>query len=199
MKNVLLTFLTALFATATAMASIDPYDLIVRADVTNGSFVVRTTTTVPATATIEILTAAGTTVYNGTLPAGHYLNKRFPLASLQLGTYKLVFTDSLGQTVQPLLVTKKNIRQDPTKARRQLFPRVKLQDDRLLVVRYRSNTDHRVNIEVANRAGQTVFADRVDGPAIKRAYQLDKLAAGDYYVTVSSRNVKRHTTAIALH
>ncbi|MEM1221004.1 MAG: hypothetical protein AAGH79_18930 [Bacteroidota bacterium] len=198
MKKLLFALLLLVTNSIGLSASVNPHDLIVRVDVSSATFVVRSTIPMNAETKIELLNADGLGLYNGTIAEKHYLNKRFPLASIADGEYQLILSDLRGKTIQPLVVKKGVITQDLALAKQQFFPRVDLQDNRLMVVRYNNKEGNRINISVANGSGETVFQDQVKGEDIKRAYQLDKLEAGAYYVTFSSRTVRKHTVAIAL-
>lgn len=198
MKKLLFALLLLATNSVGLFASVNPYDIIVRVDVSSETFVIRATVPMTAETKIDLLNENGIGLYNGTIAADHYLNKRFPLASLSDGKYQLVLSDSYGRTVQPLVVRKGLIEQDVSLAEHLLYPRVDLREERLMVVNYTNKAGSRMNISLADDSGQTVFEDQVKGEVIKRAYQLDKLEAGAYYVTFSSRDVRKHIVAIAL-
>lgn len=191
--------LLLLFSLGNVRASIDPLDIVVLTDVSSKTFVLRTTLAVNEETTLDILDQKETSLYQITLSKGQYLNKRYPLATLPAGQYTLVFTDSRGRTTQPIVANGNGVTRDLKQAQRIYFPRVDLSADRLLVVNYANESSRRVSIALVGQDGATVFTDQVktDGP-VKRAYQLDKLAPGDYYVTVDAYNVKKHVTAIQL-
>lgn len=198
MKKLLFALLLLVTNSIGLSASVNPYDLIVRVDVSSGTFVIRASTPMVADTKIDLMNDNGIGLYNGTIAANHYLNKRFPLASLADGKYQLILTDSIGKTVQPLVVSKGQVIQDLALAKRQLFPRINLREERLLVVNYTNIEGSRMNISLTDDAGKTIFEDQAKGEVIKRAYQLDKLEAGAYYVTFSSKTVRKHTVAFAL-
>jgi len=192
------TILTLILATATAMASIDPQDLTVQRDVTSGTMIVRTTVALEHAAKIVLLDAFNNEVYSDSVQRGAFINKRFPLKSFPLSSYRLIITDNYGKTEQPLSMKSRGAIAKASSASRLVYPRVDLRAERTLVLDYANATGRKVNVRIANQAGETVFSDQVSGEDVQKSYDLDALASGDYEVIVSARDVKEYTTSFAL-
>jgi hypothetical protein len=196
MKTLFLTLM--LFATAVASASVNPIDLIIQADPTSHTLVLRTTTSVDAETKVQLVDRNGLTLHTTKLDSGEYLNSRFKLAALPAGTYDLVVTDRQGQTRQPLTVGTQGISADPALASRSFFPHVRL-EERLLTVNYLNAGGKQVRIRLTDAEGHDLISDRLPGePSLHRAYSLEELPAGEYYVTVSGASLPSHTTSVRL-
>lgn len=193
----ILTLLTLFFASATALASIDPQDLTIQRDPTSGTLIVRTTVAVDQDAAFRVLDRRGNAVYNDSVRAGGFVNKRFPLTAFPPGSYTVELTDQMGATTWPLRPRGNGPVTDLAAAVRVTYPRIDLRDERTLVVDYANRDGKRVSIRIADAAGRTVFSDQVDGK-VQRAYRLDQLALGDYRVVVDGRSLKTYTQDIAL-
>lgn len=196
--HIILLFL--FFASATALASIDPQDLTIQRDVTSNTIIIRSTIALEQLSELRLVDHIGNIVFATSIAAGDFINKRFPIAPFTADKYELIFTDQRGKTMVPmhLKASDGNLAQ-LAKATRQMYPRVTLRAERSLVVDYVNTSGKRVDISIANKDGKTVFSDQVSGEtSVQRAYQLDQLACGDYQLIVSARDVKRHSTAFAL-
>lgn len=187
-----------LFTTLWLGASIDPYDLVVLEDQTNNTIVFRTTIPVNESTEMAILDLHGQYAFRQQLSAKEFLNKRFSRSGIPNGRYTLLFQDSNGKTEIPFEVTSNEVFADIVGATQVAFPLVQLRQARILVVNYQNESGKRVDVRLTNAQGREVFSEKVEGPTIRRAYQLDQLAAGEYTVTVSSRTFKNYTAAIAL-
>lgn len=196
--KLLTTILTLILATATLLASIDPQDLTVQRDVTSGTVVFRSTIALPAATEVAIADNFGNVIYTDSVGGGNFLNKRFPVSSFSGNNYTLILSDKIGRTTLPLKLDGKSSVVVTEKVHQVIYPSIDLRSERTLVVDYQNRSGRRVDIKIANNAGQTVFTDSVNGNDVTRAYRLDQLLAGDYQVTVSSRDVKNHTMAFAL-
>jgi hypothetical protein len=196
MKTLILSIL--LFAAAVSSASVNPIDLIIQADPTSHTLTLRTTTHVEADTKVQIVDAYGLTLHTTRLDSGEYLNKRFKLAALPVGTYDVVVRDEQGETRQPLLIGPNGIEADPALATRSFYPQVRL-DQKLLTINYLNTAGSRVNVRLTDAAGNNIISDRLPGePSLHRAYSLEQLPAGDYYVTVSGGNQLTHTTSVRI-
>lgn len=194
------TFLfTLLFATATVLsASVNPIDLVVQTDPTSHTLTLRTTISVEHPTTVKLVDKDGIILHTTKLAVGDYLNSRFQLSALPSGTYAVEVSDALGKTTQPLVLDAYGISADPALATRTYYPSVNL-DDKLLTINYLNRSGHRVNIRLADAKGNEVLTEQLaPSPTVRRAYSLEKLPAGDYYVTVSSRDVPSYTTSLKL-
>jgi len=188
-----------MFATAPAMASVNPLDLTAMRDLTNGTLVIRSIVGLENAASFEIYDDIGNVLFSDSVVAGDFINKRFPAAAFVRNTYKLVITDTRGRTTQPLRMDTKGNLLDHTTAEVLLFPRVDLRAERMLVIGYTNKGGRRVNISIADRNGDIVFSDVVNGKEeVQRAYRLDQLAVGNYQLIVSARDMKNHATDFAL-
>ncbi|MBB4077404.1 hypothetical protein GGR28_000005 [Lewinella aquimaris] len=198
MKTILFTLLF-LTAAATLPASVNPSDLIVRADPASHTLILRTTTGIETPTTLKIVDAGGLVLHSSKLEAGDYLSQRFNLDALPTGAYSVVISDVLSSTVQPIVITAEGVHADAALATRTFFPQVNLKD-KLLTVNYLNATGHSVSIRLSDGFGNEVIADRLPGTtSVQRAYSLENLPAGEYFVTVNSADVKNHTTSISLN
>ena len=192
--------LVLLFGAATADASINPLDVLVRSDATTATVVVRTLLPAERAFTFELRTPQGKVVLTREVAAGAFLNRRFAATSLPTGRYVATFTDERGRTEQPFTIDHNGaVRAAYTEASTELFPRVTLDDAGQLVVNVRGTGGRPVAIELSDPDGKTVLKDKISGETgARRAYQLSGLAAGDYVVRVDGRHTTPYTTAIQL-
>ncbi len=192
-------FFTLLFATVTSLsASVNPIDLVIQTDPTTHTLTLRTTTSVEHPTTVKLVDGRGMVLHTAKLKEGDFLNTRFQLSALPSGTYAVEITDELGKTTQPLLLDREGITSDPALATRTYYPTVNL-NDKLLTINYLNTTGHSVNIRLVDAKGHEVITDRLTaGPTVQRAYSLKNLPAGEYYVTVTSRDVPYYTTSLKL-
>ena len=190
--------MATLLTTLWLSASIEPYDLVVLEDPTNNTIVFRSTVPVDENTEMIILDPQGQYAFRQDLAANHFINKRFSREAMPNGNYTLLLQNAYGKTEVPVEISPKGVFADIVGATMVAFPMVQLRDQRMLVVKYNNVSGKRVNVRLTNASGQEVFSEKVAGPTIRRSYQLNQLAAGDYVVTVSSRNVKNYTAAIAL-
>lgn len=198
LMKLLITILTIILATGSALASVDPQDLTVQHDVTSGTIVFRSTVALPFAAEVAIADAFGQVIYTDSVARGTFLNKRFPVSSFSSNNYSLIISDEQGRTSLPLRFNNEKGIALTNKARHLLYPSIDLRAERTLVVDYQNKSGRRVDIKIANLEGETLFTDFADGNDVSRAYRLDKFNAGDYQVIVSGRDVKNHTMAFAL-
>jgi hypothetical protein len=193
------TIFFCLFAFTVAFASVDPIDLIITADRTNKTVVLRTTTEVEHPTSVQIIDGRGVILYRGSLAVGDFLNKRFELATLPQGKYKLIVEDTVGRTVQPIEITEDIVIAEPKQAKRHFFPAIRLRDANLLTINYLNPSGKQVAITVMDDEGNEVFADRIKGEAsVQKMYDLKQLPAANYFVTLTSTEIKNYTQAIAL-
>ncbi|MEM9930080.1 MAG: hypothetical protein AAF840_09700 [Bacteroidota bacterium] len=197
--KLLTTIFIFFLATAAAFASIHPEDLTVQRDVTSGTLVFRSIIPMENTAKVQIVDWFGNAIYSGTLNQGDFLNKRFREAGFKSKSYRLIITDTVGRTTLPFQLRPSGQLVDLAKADCLAFPQVDIRDERMLVVDYKNKSGKRVDIRIANREGETVFSDSVNGTKnVQRAYQLNQLSEGDYQIIVSARELKDYTLAFAL-
>ena len=196
MKNLLIALL--LLSLTTASASVNPLDLIVQADPTNHTLILRTTTSVDEDTEVRIYDRDGLVLYTTRVDSGGYLNRRLQLAALPQGDYTVESKDSRGKTVQPLHIGQEGILADPALAIRTFFPRVNL-EQKLLTINYLNTGGRDVSIQLKDVNGQDVISDRLPATtSVQRAYSLENLPAGDYFVTVSSPRTPNYTTSLRL-
>lgn len=188
-----------LLTTTWLSASVDPYDLVVLEDPTNNTIVFRSTAPLSEVTEMLIVNEDGQHTYAQKLSANSYLSKRFTRRSLPNGDYTFVLRAETGKIEVTFTISEDNFSADILGARKMTYPEVKLRQARLLVVDYKNETGKRVNVRLTDAAGNEVFSEKITGPAIHRSYLLEQLEAGDYVVTVSSKNVKNYTAAIALN
>lgn len=188
------------FATASALASINPQDLTVQQDITSGTIVFRSTIALPIASAFEITDAFGNIIFVDSIAKGQFVNKRFKAHMFTSNTYNVIISSDAGKTTLPLKMTDKGAIANTAKAKHLLYPTMNFRSDRTLVVAYGNKSGKRVDITIANHRGETVFTDQVSSSSegIRRAYKLDQLQSGAYQLIVSSRDVKNHTTAFAL-
>ena len=196
--KLLTSLLLTLLASTTVLASIDPQDLTVQSDPTSQTMIVRTIIPLEQDAALTLTDRNGRVVYKDSVPAGDFINKRFPLKVLNCTEYRLTISDRRGETVQPIRPQNKERIANPAEASRRSFPSVDLHDERTLVVGYANQTGKRVQIRIDDQKGKTVLTDEVDGTTVQRSYQLNRLTSGNYRVTINARDVKNYSTAIAL-
>ena len=190
--------LLVLFFSVTLSASINPSDLIVQADPTSKTITLRSLTQLQAPSKLQILDAEDRLLHTAKLDSGSYLNTRFKLAALPTGEYTIVLSDELGRTTQPLIVEAEGITADPAMASRTFFPRVNLKEN-MLTITYLNTSEKSVAIRLADKNGTAVVDDRVaTGPTVNRAYNLEQLPAGEYYVTVRVPKEPTYTTSLSL-
>jgi len=196
MKTLLL--LLSLLVATTAEASILPIDLIVQADPTSHTLILRSTAEVPRTTTVKIVDSRELELYTAHLDAGDYLSARLRLAALSPGTYAVVISDLRGKTVQPLVTHHRGVTADTDLAVRSVYPRVDL-DDRLLTVNYRLAKTEAISISLADDSGTEVLFDELPATAaVQRAYNLKNLPSGNYHVTVATDEGPAYTSSLRL-
>ena len=190
--------LLVLFFSVTLSASINPSDLIVQADPTSKTITLRSLTQLQASSKLQILDAQDRLLHTAKLDSGSYLNSRFKLAALPAGEYEIILSDDLGRTTQPLTVGATGITADPALASRTFFPRVNLKEN-MLTITYLNTEEKSVAIRLADKNGTAVVDDRVaTSPTVNRAYNLEQLPAGEYFVTVRVRKEPTYTTSLSL-
>ena len=186
------------FSLTVASASVNPIDLLVQTDPTSHTLTLRTTLAVELATKVQLRDANGLVLHTAKLSPGDFLNTRFKLDALPGGTYSVTVTDVQGQTVQPFTVDTYGITSDPALATRTFYPRVEL-SDKLLTINYLNTSGNSTRIRLSDAQGQAVITDRLPGSAsVQRAYSLENLPAGDYYVTVSTADTPSHTTNLRL-
>lgn len=194
MKTSLSLFL--FFFSLSLFASVHPVDLVVQADPTSHTLVMRTAAPVEDQTTVQIVDAKGLILHTANLSAGDYLNTRFQLAALPRGEYRIILSDELGKTVQPLTIGAEGIQADPSLATRTFYPRVKLQED-MLTINYLNSRGGEVNISLSDGVGNELISDKLpETTTVQRAYDLARLPAGQYYVTVYAPDISAHTTRL---
>lgn len=192
-----LILLLSIFSTF-AHASVDPVDLLVLTTPASHTVTVRTTAGVNSPTKVQIVDNLGRVLHTANLDSGAYLNSRFQLEALPNGEYDVVLSDEMGRTVQPITVDRSGITVDPALAVRTYYPRVDLKED-VLTINYLNTNGKPVAIRLADRSGNELVSDRVDNaPTVQRAYNLENLPAGDYYVTVNAPNTPSYTTTLRL-
>ncbi|MCP9237120.1 hypothetical protein [Lewinella sp. JB7] len=197
MKTILLTLLLVT-AAAVLPASVKPADLIVQADPASRTLTLRTTSGMDVPTTLKIIDENGLVLHTSQLDSGAYLSKRFQLDALPAGKYSVVLTDVVSTTSQPIVIDHQGVFADPALATRTYYPHVELKDD-LLTVNYLNHTGRSVYIRLYDQYGQEVIADRRPGTAVvQRAYNLENLPTGEYFVMISSGDIKSHTTSLLL-
>ncbi|MGB3799464.1 MAG: hypothetical protein WA952_06580 [Lewinella sp.] len=190
--------LFAFLLSVTLSASINPADLIIQADPTSKSIVLRSATEFSADSKLQILDLDGRVLHTAKLDSGSYLNSRFQLAALPAGQYEIVLSDELGRTVQPLTINHNGVEADPALASRTFYPRVNLKES-MLTITYLNTASNKVAIRLADKNGTAVLNDRVEtSPTVQRAYNLEQLPAGEYFVTVSVPQEPAYTTSLSL-
>lgn len=194
----LLTGILLFFAVATTSASVNPIDLLVQSDPTSHTLTLRTTVAADLETKVQLRDAEGLVLHTRKLQPGEYLNGRFQLAALPAGTYTVEVTDAQGKTVQPFVLDRKGITSDPALATRTFYPRVELQE-KLLTINYLNTSGSSTRVRLNDAQGTTVITDRLPAEvAVQRAYNLENLPAGEYYVTLSSSDVPSYTTSLRL-
>lgn len=195
-----ITFLLLVFATASALASIEPQDLTIQQDVTSGTLVFRSTIALQIAYAFKINDAFGNLVYSDSIAKGEFVSKRFKTHMFTSHTYNVIISSNAGKTTMPLKMTAKGAIVNTAKAKHLIYPTMNFPSGRTLVVAYDNKSGQRVDIKIANDKGETVFTDQVSSGTedVRRAYQLDQLQSGAYHLIVSSRDVKNYTTAFAL-
>ncbi len=198
MKIVLNLFCLLVFSSV-ATASVDPFDIVVLADQSTQSVVFRTTVAFDRTTDFEIYSHSGDLIFQEELAPGTFLAKRFKQDNFGPGKYTVILADELGRTELPVTMSSNNIATDRNQALRTQFPVVDLKSSGVLVVNCRNKPCRRISLRLTDTAGEEIFSEEVDGKAtVRRSYQLNQLAAGDYLVTISSKDVQNYTAAITL-
>jgi|AntRauTorckE5430_2_1112549.scaffolds.fasta_scaffold00003_29 hypothetical protein len=194
------TFFLLIFATASAIASIEPQDLTIQQDITSSTIIIRSTVALPLAAAFEITDALGNLVYTASLAKGDFVNKRFKSVMFSDRAYTIDITDQAGKTTLSLKMNSQSAIDNTIKVKHVVYPTMNFRSGRTLILAYENLSKQRVNIKIANDRGETVFMDQVSSGTeeVHRAYQLDQLQSGAYQLIVSSRDVKNHTTAFAL-
>ncbi|PPK84124.1 hypothetical protein CLV84_4275 [Neolewinella xylanilytica] len=190
--------LLTLFLSVTLSASINPADLVVQADPTSKTLILRSISEFDADSKLQIVDRDGRVLHTAKLDSGSYLNARFQLAALPAGDYEIVLSDEMGRTVQPLTIGNTGIQADPALASRTFYPRVNLKES-MLTITYLNTAQNEVAIRLADKNGKSVLNDRINSsPTLQRAYNLEQLPAGDYYVTVLVPREPAYTTSLSL-
>ncbi len=198
MKIVLNLFCLLVFSSV-ATASVDPLDIVVLADQSTQSVVFRTTIAFDRTTDFEIYSYSGDLLFQEELAPGTFLAKRFRQDNFGPGKYTVILADELGRTELPITISSNNISTNRDLALRTQFPVVDLNSSGVLVVNCRNKPCRRISLRLTDHAGEEIFSEEVDGKAgVRRSYQLNQLAAGDYLVTISSKDVQNYTAAITL-
>lgn len=199
MMKIVLNLFCLLVFSSVATASVDPFDIVVLADHSNQSVIFRTTVSLDRTTDFEIYSLSGDLLFQEELAPGTFLNKRFKHNNFSEGGYTLILADERGRTELPLTISTTSITTNRDLALRTQFPVVDMKSSGVLVVNCRNKPCHRVSLRLTDHAGEEIFSEEVDGNAtVRRSYQLNKLAAGEYLVTISSKDVQNYTAAITL-
>lgn len=190
-----------LLFTVTLQASIAPVDVLVSADPTSETVIIRSATAVSHATTMSVFTQRGEQVYTADIAAGAYVSKRFPAAVLPAALYVLHFTDALGRTTLPFKIDESStVQYSFAEGTHTLFPRVNMQEARTLVLSYPATEQckaYRMTLQDAQ--GQTVFTDEVASTtSVRKAIQLEALHAGTYTIAFAADNRKLNSTAITL-
>ncbi|CAH1002252.1 hypothetical protein LEM8419_03170 [Neolewinella maritima] len=197
MKTLFISFLLV-FALTSVSASVNPIDLVLQTDPTSHTLTLRTTVAVSLDTKVQLKDRDGLVLHTTKLSPGDYLNGRFKLDALPNGNYFVEVTDAQGKTVQPFTINRTGIDADPALATRTFYPRVNL-TDKLLTINYLNTTGSSTRILLADAQGQQVITDQLpESTTVQRAYSLENLPAGEYYVTVSSADVPSYTTSLRL-
>ncbi len=195
----IVTLFLAVFLSVTAAASVNPYDILVRADASSRTITLRTTTDVSQDTDVFLRDLRGNELFRKTLRRGDFLSLRFELATLRDGDYELVIKDNSGCTTQPIRIDGTGVTADPDKATRFFYPVCRLVDGETLSVNYLNQRGQRVVISLRDDSGHEVFSETINGDTpIQRAYRLDKLTAGNYVVRIQAKTFDRHITHIRL-
>ena len=193
------TLLIFLLATTVASASLDPLDVVIQADPTTKTFVLRSTHPVSELLRMELFDERGVLVYRHEAAPNTFFSKRFPMHSMERGRYVVLLTDSRGRTSLPFTLRLNTVHFDRGEATQTFYPNVRLDEDRLLVVSYPANDGEEVRVELATNTGKTVFTDATHPEqAMTKAYQLNQLRAGTYTFTVTDRHQTLHSERITL-
>ena len=68
-----------------------------------------------------------------------------------------------------------------------------------MTINYLNSTGSSTRIRLADAEGKAVITDRLpESATVQRAYSLENLPAGEYFVTVSSPDVPSYTTSLRL-
>ena len=197
--KVLFTTLAFVFCVTILTASIDPYDMVILADPTSGSVVVRSTVPLSHAGTLVLEDARGRQLFNGEIAEGGYISKRFPIKYLPTGKYLLTLTDATGRTSLPFNCQHGVANYSPRDGHRTIFPSVNLGRDKKLTISYPASGGRPIEIALRQDDGAAVFTDQVQADvAIRKAYRLNALAAGSYVLTVEQEADIIHRTSITL-
>ena len=194
------TFLTSLLVLTVAAlsASINPSDLSVAVGSDGTTLIITSTVVVKMNSKVRITDVNGLTLHTAEHKSGSAINTRLQLSALPKGTYSLSFTDAAGNIVQPICLTERGIVVDQTLAVQTYYPHVDL-DDKLLTINYLNIPGKRVEISLSDDKGNEFVTDRLAASTtVQRAYSLENLPQGNYYVTVTSPGVRNHITSLRL-
>jgi len=199
MMKTVFSILCLLVFSSLATASVDPFDIVILADHSNESVVFRTTINFEQTTDFEILNAYGDLVFQEELAPGNFLNKRFKRNNFPTGKYIVILADEKGRTELPIVIGDRSLTINRAAALRTQFPVVNLNESGVLVVNCRNKPCPKVSLKLTDKSGEEIFSEEMDGKAtVRRSYQLNRLAAGEYLVTISSNNLNNYTAAITL-
>ena len=199
--NYLATLLTLVLGSASLAASIDPVDVVVVADPTSKTVVIRSAMAVPHATKITLLSQRGDQLYTADVAAGAYVSLRFPVTALPAAKYVLHFTDDIGRTTLPFATDANQlVKYSFAEGLRTIFPRVDVKEARTLVLSYPATEQSKAyRMTLRSADGKTVFSDRVDATAsVRKTIQLESLHAGIYTVAFAANNKRLHSTAIEL-
>ncbi|NJB85841.1 hypothetical protein GGR26_001586 [Lewinella marina] len=185
-----ITFHLSLFASG------NPIELLVQVDPSGRALILQTAAPVKHAATIRIVDADGRILHTSQLTVGGRLNRKFNLAALPPGEYRVTARDAVAESVHPVTISSQDIVADPALATRNYLPRVILKED-LLTVNYLNPEGGKVKIRLADQVGNELMREQLAGHStIHRAYNLERLPAGAYHVSVYATDLPVYSTRL---
>jgi hypothetical protein len=116
-------------------------------------------------------------------PSSHFA-KRYNLAQLEAGKYRLVVTKNLVKTIQPFELTNRNIILNELERKDKFLPTVIQRDNKLDVNVLLGNYSN-ISVSMYNNEGAKTFEDKhYVVLTLNKRYDLSKLVKGTYIVEV---------------
>lgn len=143
---------------------------------------------VSAETSVQILDQEGFTLIEESVAASEAFEKVFNLEKLQAGIYTLVIKSNYKETVQPMIITGRNLIVDESK-RKEFYPAIIKMEKNNVNLSLLNPTKSKVVLSIQDATGETLYRDALnDLMVVEKRYDLSQLSSGQYTVVVDTSN-----------
>jgi len=143
---------------------------------------------VSAQTSIQIIDQDGFVLVEENVAASEQFTKVFNMGKLISGNYTLVIKSDYKKTVQPIVVTSRELILEEEK-RQEFYPAIIVAEKENVSVSLLNPTKSEVKFSIIDREGEVIFRDELkDKMVIGKRYNLEQLPAGNYTVLVYTSN-----------